>query len=101
MPRERSAVYKKLDVSVVEHLIIEKLLGLKSSSDRITYTPDTAHAITTIDEGQNQLAFILSSMPVTTIKLISDAGDRMPLKSTYFYPKLPTGLVINRLDGKL
>jgi len=38
---------------------------------------------------------------VTTIKAIADANDKMPGKSTYFYPKLPTGLVINRLDRTL
>jgi uncharacterized protein (DUF1015 family) len=101
MPQERSAVYKKLDVSIVQHLIMEKLLNLQSGSEQVTYTPDTAQAIKSVEAGEHQLAFVLSPMPVTIIKSISDANDRMPPKSTYFYPKLPTGLVLNRLDGKL
>lgn len=101
MPQERSSVYKKLDVSIVEHLIIEKILGFQSASDHVTYTPDTEQAIKLVEDGEYQLALILSPMPVTTIKTLADANDRMPRKSTYFYPKLPTGLVINRLDGRL
>ncbi len=101
MPKERSSVYKRLDVSIVEHLIIEKLLGIKNVSDHVTYTPDTEQAIELVEKGEYQLGILLSPMPVTTIKAIADAKDRMPRKSTYFYPKLPTGLIINRLDGKL
>jgi uncharacterized protein (DUF1015 family) len=101
MPGERSSIYKRLDVSIVEHAIIENLLGLQNDSSNITYTPDTAQAVKLVQDGHYQLAFILNPMSVTTIKAIADAGDRMPRKSTYFYPKLPTGLVINRLDGKL
>jgi uncharacterized protein (DUF1015 family) len=47
------------------------------------------------------MAFLLNPVPVTIIKTIAEANDRMPGKSTYFHPKLPTGLVINRLDGRL
>ena len=101
MPGERSSTYKRLDVSIVEHVIIENLLGLQNDSENIIYTPDTRQAIKLVQDGHYQLAFILSPMSVTTIKAIADAGDRMPRKSTYFYPKLPTGLVINRLEGKM
>jgi uncharacterized protein (DUF1015 family) len=101
MPQQRSTVYKKLEVSIVEHLIIEKILGFQSASDHIIYTPDTSQALKLVEEGEYQLALLLSPMPVTTIKAIADANDRMPRKSTYFYPKLPTGLVLNRLDGRL
>lgn len=101
MPKERPSIYKRLDVSIVEHVIIEHLLDLKSDSGNISYTHDAAQAIRLIEDGYYQLAFILNPMSVTTIKAIADAGDRMPRKSTFFYPKLPTGLVINRLDGKL
>ncbi len=101
IPGEHSSTYKRLDVSILEHVIIENILGLQNDSEDITYTPDTRHAVKLVQTGQYQLAFILSPMSVSTIKVISDAGDRMPRKSTYFYPKLPTGLVMNRLDGKL
>ncbi len=101
MPEGRSSVYKKLDVSIVEHLIIEKLLGFQSASEHITYTADIEQALKSVEQKEHQLAILLSPMPVTTIKAIADANDRMPRKSTFFYPKLPTGLIINRLDGRL
>jgi uncharacterized protein (DUF1015 family) len=101
MPQQRSTVYKKLNVSIVEHLIIEKILGFQSASDNVTYTPDTAQALKLVENGEYQMALVLSPMAVTTIKAIADAKDRMPRKSTYFYPKLPTGLILNRLDGML
>lgn len=101
MPKGRTSVYKRLDVSVVEHLIIENLLGIHNVSEHVTYTPDTEQTVTAVEKGEYQLGIILNPMAVTTIKAIADAKDRMPRKSTYFYPKLPTGLIINRLDGKL
>jgi uncharacterized protein (DUF1015 family) len=101
MPQGRSSVYKRLDVSIVEHLITEKLLGIHDIAERITYTHDAMEACKLVEDGTFQLGILLNPLPVTTIKSIADASDRMPRKSTYFYPKLPTGLVLNRLDGKM
>jgi uncharacterized protein (DUF1015 family) len=101
MPAGRSGVYKRLNVSLVEHLILEYILGIPEENENITYTHDIQVAHGAVERGEYQLAFLLSPFPVTTIKSISDAGDRMPKKSTYFYPKLPTGLVINSLDRRL
>jgi len=99
MPQGHSEAYKRLDVSIVQHLIIDKLTALDKSS--VTYTPNIAEAYRLVEAGEYQLAFLLNPISVTTIKAIADANDKMPGKSTYFYPKLPTGLVINRLDGTL
>ena len=101
MPAERSDTYKRLNVSIVEHLILESILGLPEEKENVVYTPNFEMAQRAVEQGEYQLAFLLSPFPVTTIKQISDANDRMPKKSTYFYPKLPTGLVINSLDRKL
>ena len=100
MAEGHSDVYQKLDVSIVQHLAIEKLIALDESLS-IAYTPDTEQARNQVESGEYQLAFLLNPIPVRTIKAIADANDRMPGKSTYFYTKLPTGLVINRLGGKL
>ena len=100
MPQEHSEVYKRLDISIVQHLVIDKLTALDKSSN-IDYTPDITEARRLVESGEFQLAFLLNSIPVATIKAIADANDKMPGKSTYFYPKLPTGLVINRLEGIL
>jgi uncharacterized protein (DUF1015 family) len=100
MPEGHSEAYKRLDVSIVQHLIIDKLTDLHKSSGT-TYTSNIAEAYRLVESGECQLAFLLNPISVTTIKTIADANDKMPGKSTYFYPKLPTGLVINRLDGTL
>jgi len=101
MPAGHSLTYQRLDVSVMEHIITEKLLGPANKEDNISFTPDAMHALNLVRQGNCRMAFLLNMLPVTTVKHVADAGDRMPRKSTYFYPKLPTGLVISRLDGKL
>jgi uncharacterized protein (DUF1015 family) len=100
MPEGHSGVYKRLDLSIVQHLVIDKLKDLDKSSS-ITYTPNIVQARQLVESGEYQLAFLLNPITVATIKAIADANDKMPGKSTFFYPKLPTGLVINRLEGTL
>ena len=98
MPVERSGVYKKMDVSIVDHVILEKILGMQSDDEkRIAYTHNRAEAVSRALKGDCQLAIITNMVKGQTIKDIADARDRMPRKSTYFYPKLPSGLIVNHL----
>jgi len=98
MPYFHSELYKRLDVSVVDHVILEELLGLSSEDEvKISYNYDIRDAVSRVLAQEYQLAFILKPVKAETIKAIADAGDRMPRKSTYFYPKLPSGLIFNRL----
>jgi uncharacterized protein (DUF1015 family) len=99
MPYFHSEAYKKLDVSVVDHVILEELLAMSSDEvSGIDYNYDRQDAVGRVAAGEYQLAFILKPVSAAVIKDIADAGDRMPRKSTYFYPKLPSGLLINRLQ---
>ncbi len=99
MPYFHSELYKRLAVSVVDHIILEKLLGLSSGDGEvfIGYSYDKLDAVQRVLDQEYQLAFLVSPIRAEVIKAIADAGDRMPRKSTYFYPKLPAGLVFNRL----
>jgi uncharacterized protein (DUF1015 family) len=98
MPYFHSELYKKLAVSVVDHVVLEELLGLGGATDDIIgYCYDKADAVQRVLDREYQLAFLLSPTPAGMVKAIADAGDRMPHKSTYFYPKAPAGLVFNRL----
>ena len=98
MPYFHSELYKRLTVSVIDHVILEKLLGLDSSqSATIAYSYDKLDAVKKVLAGEYQLTLLLSPIKPQVIKAIADAGDRMPRKSTYFYPKLPAGLVCYRL----
>lgn len=98
MPYFHSEAYKKLDVSVVDHVILEELLAMSSDEvSGIDYSYNRQDAVRRVAAGEYQLAFILKPVSAAVVKAIADAGDRMPRKSTYFYPKLPSGLLMYRL----
>jgi uncharacterized protein (DUF1015 family) len=96
MPGNRSQAYREFGVSILNHIILDKFLGL-TSKEGVAYTVDFKEAYQQIKEGEYQLAFLLNPPQPEMVKAIADAGDRMPSKSTYFYPKLPAGLIINPL----
>jgi uncharacterized protein (DUF1015 family) len=99
MPYFHSELYKKLDVSVLDHVILEEFLGLGSGGEGaiIAFSYDGREAVNRVLEQEYQLAFLLRPMKPEIIKAVADADDRMPRKSTYFYPKAPAGLVLYRL----
>ena len=95
MPQFHGDLYKRLDVSLVDHVILEKLLAFDKDKEEITlaYSYDRLDAVNRVKDQQYQLVFILNPVKPELIKTIADIGDRMPRKSTYFYPKSPAGLV--------
>jgi uncharacterized protein (DUF1015 family) len=101
---EYSEIYKKLDVSILHNILLDKYLGIdkkalaaKSNLDYIRYRDN---ALTKLAEDKYQAAFILNPTSVEEVKKIADQDEKMPQKSTDFYPKLLTGLVINKLSIK-
>ncbi len=60
----------------------------------VSYTHDDAEALRVVDRGEYQMAFLMNPMAVEAIKEVASAGDVMPQKSTFFYPKLLTGLIM-------
>ena len=97
MHGNRSKVYRSLAISLLNHVILDKVLSGAKDLD-IVYVVSATEAYQQIKEGKYQLAFLLDSPQPKVVKVIADAKDRMPRKSTYFYPKLPAGLIINPLD---
>jgi uncharacterized protein (DUF1015 family) len=99
IPYFHSELYKKLDVSVLDHVILEEFLGLGSGGEGavLAYSYEGRDAVNRVLEQEYQLAFLLRPMKPEVIKAVADADDRMPRKSTYFYPKAPAGLVLYRL----
>ncbi len=95
MPPGRSEIYHRLDVSVIDHVILEHLLGLEKEGPHIGFTYDRQDAIDKVRDGTYQLALILGPVRPEVIKAIADVADKMPRKSTYFYPKLPSGIIMN------
>lgn len=100
MPESHSEVYGRLNVSVLEHVILDRLLGVTRENEptMVSYTHDRLDALKRVLSGEYQIGFILSPIKAGAIKAIADASDRMARKSTYFYPKLPSGLLMHRLD---
>jgi len=99
MPYFHSDTYKKLDVSVIDHVILEEMLGIGSGQEKgIDYDYNRKDSISKVTNQEYQLAFILKPVAAKTIKAIADASDKMPHKSTYFHPKLPSGLVLYWID---
>jgi uncharacterized protein (DUF1015 family) len=95
------APYRRLDTGVLEALLLKGALGY--SDDDIArmhglgYARDPAQAVEAIESGAYDAAFILRPTPIELVREIAAAGVNMPPKSTYFFPKLPTGLLFNPL----
>jgi uncharacterized protein (DUF1015 family) len=99
IPYFHGELYSKLNVSILDHVILEELLGLGSGQENsLTFSYDRQEAVRKISDREYQLAFLLSPVKAELVKAIADGGERMPRKSTYFYPKPPAGLVFRRLD---
>jgi len=98
MPDGHTPTYRGMDVSLVDHVVLEDILGMNAmDEERIAYDHDLDSAVARVKSGEFQFAFALKPVRPETIQAISDAKDRMPRKSTYFYPKLPSGIVVYRL----
>jgi uncharacterized protein (DUF1015 family) len=94
--------YRRLDTAVLEALVLRGTLGM--SEDDIShlrgldYSKSVEEARAAVDEGSCDAAFFMRPTPVEQVRAVAEAGEQMPPKSTYFYPKVPTGLVFNPLE---
>ena len=89
-----------LDVTILHRLILRRILKIDSpklEEECLEYTRVGVEAINRVNKGDHQLAFFLNPTPISGMLAVADAKLRMPQKSTYFYPKTPTGLVMNPL----
>jgi uncharacterized protein (DUF1015 family) len=93
------AVLRTLDVTLLHALIIEEILGIDRAAQEkqtnLRYVKDTAHALAEAAAPGVQAVFLMNPTRVEQVKAVADAGEVMPQKSTFFYPKLASGLVIN------
>jgi len=96
---ERSTAWQALDVSVLEYAVLRETLGvLERAPELIDFTEDAQHALREVESGRWPLAFLLNPTALEEMLAVADAGERMPPKSTFFYPKLATGLVLNPVE---
>ncbi len=98
----KSPAYRRLDVSILHHLIIDKLLGIRMDTHKlglnIEYIKDADEADKRVHDGDAEVVFFMNPTKVREVKDVASVGERMPQKATYFYPKLLTGLVMHKLE---
>lgn len=101
MNPSKAESYKELDVTVLHSLILENILGIDKENMakqiNLSYTRSIDEAKMSVKENDVNCAFLINATKVSQIKDVALAGEKMPQKSTYFYPKLITGLVMNQL----
>ena len=99
---DRSEPYRRLDTAVTEALLLKGALGMTDEQidhlDGLGYARDDAQAIELVLGGEYDAALFMAPTPVHRVQDVASSGESMPPKSTYFFPKVPTGLVFNPLD---
>ena len=102
LAKDLSAPLRELDVSTLHLLILEHILGMapdeQMKADNIRYSQDEEAVLQALEKEDYQAAFILNATKADEIQAIVASGEKMPQKSTYFYPKLLSGLVVNQID---
>jgi uncharacterized protein (DUF1015 family) len=96
---DHSKTWRTLDVSILHKLILEEFLGIneKNLEDHVKYTRVDAEAIQLVDEGKYDFSFLINATKIDQLKAIADASEHMPQKSTYFLPKMLSGLVMYKM----
>jgi len=97
---DQSRAWKLLDVTILHQIIINRILGFGGTNVEkgIKFTINEDEAINLVSSGKYQMAFFLNPTSINSVRAIADNGETMPQKSTYFYPKLLSGLVFNKLE---
>jgi uncharacterized protein (DUF1015 family) len=92
----------QLDVTLLHTVVIERLLGIdreaQEAQKHILYVKDTQAALDRVQNREAQVAFIMHPTRVDQVLHVADAQETMPQKSTFFYPKIASGLVMNPID---
>jgi uncharacterized protein (DUF1015 family) len=104
MPPEELSLWKKLDVVLLQRIVLQEALGidtLEKEVKHLEYTRDGLEAVSQVNSGACQMVFFLNPTRISAVLDAADAGKRLPQKSTYFYPKTPAGLVINPVRDKV
>ena len=98
VPGDHSRDYRTFNVSILNHVVMAQALGINPDAEGVSYSPDLEGVISAVQTGAARMAFLLAPAHPLLVKKIADQMERMPRKSTYFYPKPPTGLVAYPLD---
>ncbi|HET8539555.1 MAG TPA: DUF1015 family protein, partial [Anaeromyxobacter sp.] len=93
-----------LDVTVLHSVVFQHLLGLspeaQEKQESVTYVRDAGEAVNRVLSGEHQLGFLLNPTPMWQVEAVGEAGETMPQKSTLFYPRLQSGLVMRDVNPR-
>jgi uncharacterized protein (DUF1015 family) len=93
-----------LDVTVLHTVVLQHLLGLSPDSvekqENVTYARDAGEAVSRVLSGEHQVGFLLNPTPMWQVEAVGEAGETMPQKSTLFYPRLQSGLVMREVNPR-
>jgi uncharacterized protein (DUF1015 family) len=99
---DKPEAYRHLDTAVLEALVLRGALGMSeddiSHQHGLGYAKDFDDAREAVESGRYEAAFFMRGTPVEQVQAVAETGESMPPKSTYFFPKVPTGLVFNPLE---
>jgi len=93
--KEGSSAFRHLDATILKHFVFDRL-GV--ATEDIIYNSDSAESMTMVDEGEAQAVFIMNPVRIHQLRDIALNGERMPPKTTYFYPKAISGLTVYKMD---
>jgi uncharacterized protein (DUF1015 family) len=95
-------VLRTTDVAVLHAGVLEHILGItpeaQAAKTNLSYPQDARAALDELRRGKGNVLFLMNATPVKQVREVAEAGEVMPQKSTFFYPKVPTGLAIHTLD---
>ncbi|HXN34442.1 MAG TPA: DUF1015 domain-containing protein [Polyangiaceae bacterium] len=99
---QKPKVLRTTDVTLLHAGILEHILGItpqaQAAKTNLYYPQDAKAALGAIRSGNGNVLFLMNATPVAHVREVAEAGEVMPQKSTFFYPKVPTGLAIHTLD---
>lgn len=93
--KEGSDEYKSLDATILKHFVFDQI-GVKSKD--IVYTKDLGVVTEMVDNGEAAAGFVMNAVKISQLKAIALNGEKMPPKTTYFYPKVLSGLTVYKLN---
>ncbi|MEF8878993.1 MAG: DUF1015 domain-containing protein [Candidatus Thermoplasmatota archaeon] len=96
---DRSKTWRTLDVSILHKIVIENMMGIDSNNleDHVSYTREDERAVKMVDNGEFDFSIFMNPTKIEELKKVADAGEHMPQKSTYFLPKMLSGLVAYKM----
>ena len=99
LAKEHSKTWRNLDVSILHKIILEYFMGINQNNieDHVKYTRVDEEAIYFVNEGKYNLSFLMNATKIDELKAIAEASEHMPQKSTYFLPKMLSGLVMYKM----